>query len=306
MLLNTSFSFDVSIWELFASLLSGNATRLVITPPERQADISFLTRWIARHRVTTVGLVPSALKHLLEDDGIHGCQTLRHVFVGGETLDDDTRDRFFAVLRQASLYNLYGLSETAIDATHHRCLPDASGRPAPIGKPIGNVRAYVLDERLEPVGVGMPGELFVGGLGLARGYLRRPELTADRFLPDPYAEVPGSRMYRTGDRVRWRHDGNIEFLGRGDRQVKIRGVRIELAEVEALLRLHPAVQDAVVVLHSRAAEATRRDFLMLLEEIESLSQAALQQALDEAANGGASKRRRRASEATSFAAESDS
>ncbi|HEU4533362.1 MAG TPA: AMP-binding protein, partial [Polyangiaceae bacterium] len=173
------------------------------------------------------------------------------------------------------LYNLYGLCETTIDATHHACARDGDERPAPIGRPIGNARAYVLDAAGEPVPPGAPGELYIGGAVLARGYLGRPGLTAERFLPDPFAPAPGARMYRTGDRARWRPDGALEFLGRRDHQVKLRGARVELGEVEALVRSHPGVREAAVVLWPADLADDPRRLLALLEAAESLGDAEL-------------------------------
>jgi amino acid adenylation domain-containing protein len=273
MLQNTSFSFDVSIWEIFASLLSGTGTRLVISPPSRGADPELLASLIRRERVTTVGFVPAVLRQLLDAEALADGETLRHVFVGGEELTAELRERCLRRLPAAKLYNLYGLSETTIDATHYACVATDVGSPTPIGIPMGNMRCYVLDASLAPVGVGAVGELFIAGVGLARGYLARPDLTAERFLPDPFSPSPGARMYRTGDRARWRYDGNLEFLGRLDRQVKIRGVRVEPAEVEAILRQHPSVKDVALVVHS--AERRQVDGVLerLLDEIEALSDA---------------------------------
>ena len=152
----------------------------------------------------------------------------------------------------AALHNLYGPTEAAVDVTSWRCSPEPPGVPVPIGRPIANIRTYVLDGRLHPTPIGVPGELYLGGTGLARGYLRRPDLTADRFVPAPFGDA-GGRLYRTGDRVRYRADGALEYLGRLDHQVKLRGFRIELGEIEAALARHPAVRQAVVVRHDGGA-----------------------------------------------------
>ena len=168
----------------------------------------------------------------------------------------DLPARLFAVL-DVELYNLYGPTEAAMDATWWACRRGGPRPPVPIGRPIANARAYILDANGQPVAPGVPGELYIGGAGLARGYLNAPELTAERFLPDPFSDVPGARIYRTGDRCRWLADGAIEFLGRLDHQVKIRGYRIELGEVESALLSYPSVRDAAVAVHEGPAGATR-------------------------------------------------
>ena len=174
------------------------------------------------------------------------CQTLRHVFCSGEALPEGAA-RLCLERLPARIHNLYGPTEAAVEATFHECrLSDRPG-PVPIGRPIANMRTYVLDAALRPVGVGIEGELWLAGVGVARGYLGRPDLTAERFLLDPFSGEPGARMYRTGDLARWRHDGEIEYLGRLDHQVKIRGVRIELGEIEAELERIEGVTRGVVI-----------------------------------------------------------
>jgi len=236
----TPLTFDVSLWELFWPLLAGAV--MVLARPGGHRDRAYLSDAIRRHRVTTVHFVPSLLADFLEEPAARECRSLRRVFSSGEALPADLARRCLATL-DAELHNLYGPTEAAVDVTWWPCRR-GDGEPAvPIGRPIANVRACVLDAGLRPAAEGAAGELWLGGVQLARGYLGRPGLTAERFLPDPFGE-PGGRLYRTGDEARWRPDGALDYLGRLDRQVKLRGVRIELGEVEAALRAHPAVADA--------------------------------------------------------------
>ncbi len=188
------------------------------------------------------------LRMLLED--VAGCGSLKRVISGGEALTPDLVERFFQQL-EAELYNDYGPTETSIAVTTWKCRRGDDRGTIPIGRPIANVRLYILDAERNPVPIGVPGELYIGGVAVARGYLNRPELNAERFLPDPFSGVAGDTIYRTGDRCRWLPDGNVEFLGRRDGQVKIHGGRLELGEVEAAIGRHPAVAHAaVVVRHS--------------------------------------------------------
>jgi amino acid adenylation domain-containing protein len=238
----TPASFDVSVWEFFWPLLAG--ARLVLARPDGHRDATYLRDVIAERGVTTVHFVPSMLAAFLDQDGIEACRTLRRTISSGEELPADLVQRFRARL-PGELHNLYGPTEAAVDVSWWAC-GDERGR-VPIGRPIDNIRLYVLDEHRNLVPPGVPGELHIGGVGVARGYLRRPELTAERFVPDPFGP-PGGRLYRTGDLARHRPDGAIEFLGRIDSQVKVRGVRIEPGEIEAALRRLPSVRDAAVIL----------------------------------------------------------
>jgi amino acid adenylation domain-containing protein len=242
----TPISFDVSVWELFWPLVAG--ARLVLAKPGGHRDAAYLRDTIARHGVTTAHFVPSMLAALLAEEGLEGCASLRTIICSGEELPLATARRCVEALPGAALHNLYGPTEAAIDVSWWPCEPAALQRVSrvPIGRPIQNIRLYVLDELMAPVPVGVPGELYIGGVGVARGYHRRPALTAERFVPDPYGGA-GGRLYRTGDAVRWRPDGTLEFLGRLDGQVKLRGQRIELGEIEAALRDLPGVREAVVL-----------------------------------------------------------
>ena len=240
----TPFSFDVSVWEFFWPLMTG--ARLVVAAPGDHRDPSKLVELINRHQVTTLHFVPSMLHAFLQDSQVASCQGLRRIICSGEALPVGVQQHVFAELPNTGLFNLYGPTEAAIDVTHWTCV-DEHRDSVPIGRPISNLRTYVLDAQLQPVAVGVAGELYLGGVGLARSYHRRPSLTAERFVPCPFQ--PGTRLYRTGDRVRQRRDGVIEYIGRLDHQVKLRGLRIELGEIEARLLEHPLVRDASVQVH---------------------------------------------------------
>jgi amino acid adenylation domain-containing protein len=242
----TPFSFDVSVWEFFWPLLVG--ARLVVARPGAHRDGAYLAGLIVRERITTAHFVPSMLSAFLEQEGLESsCATLKRVICSGEALSFELQERFFSRL-SAELHNLYGPTETAVDVTYWACERKSPRRMVPIGRPIANTQIYILDKELQPVPVGVAGELHIGGRGVGRGYHRRPELTAERFIPDPFSSEPEARLYKTGDLARYLPDGNIEYLGRLDHQVKIRGFRIELGEIESVLAAHPAVREAVVVL----------------------------------------------------------
>jgi amino acid adenylation domain-containing protein len=240
----TPYSFDVSVWELFWPLLAG--ARLVFARPGGHQDSAYLARLIREAEITTLHFVPSMLQLFLEEPGVESCTSVARVICSGEALPPHLVERCHARLG-AELHNLYGPTEAAVDVTAWECRRGETGHTLPIGRPIANTQIYVVDREMQPVPPGVAGELLIGGAGLARGYVRRPDLTAERFIPDPFSGVPGARLYRTGDLARWRGDGAIEYLGRADFQVKIRGHRIELGEVEAALRAQPGVGDAVVV-----------------------------------------------------------
>ncbi|OJW06130.1 MAG: hypothetical protein BGO49_10230 [Planctomycetales bacterium 71-10] len=240
----TPLGFDVSVWELFWALMNGAG--LVIARPEGHKDPVYLTRLIARERVTTLHFVPSMMAAFLESANTTDCATLRQVFASGEALSPELRARFFEVLPHCQLHNLYGPTEAAVDVTAWNCAHEHPSGFVPIGCPIANVRAHVLDEDQEPVPVGVPGELHLGGVCLASGYIGQPALTAKQFVADPFGGE-GGRLYRTGDLCRYDDDGVIEFLGRIDHQVKIRGFRIEIAEIEAHLERCPGVRQGLVL-----------------------------------------------------------
>ncbi len=241
----TPYSFDVSVWEFFWPLLFG--ARLVVTPPGKHRDPRYLIDVIVDERVTTLHFVPPMLHAFLEHPECTACGSLRRVICSGEALSGQVQSQFFSKLPEAELHNLYGPTEASIDVTAWSCRKDDGDSTPPIGSPIWNTRMYVLDDHLEPVPIGVAGDLYIAGLGLARGYLRRSRLTAERFVADPHATTPGQRMYRTGDLARWRANGSLEFLGRADHQVKIRGFRIELGEIEAALAGRLDVAQAAVI-----------------------------------------------------------
>ncbi len=240
----TPFSFDVSVWEFFWPLLAG--ARLVIARPGGHQDPAYLASLIQRERVTVVHFVPSMLRTFLAEPSATACSSLRHVICSGEALTSDLQEKFFALL-PCELHNLYGPTEAAVDVTHWTCRRDSRSPIVPIGRPVANTRMYVLDENLREVPVGSEGELHIGGIQVGLGYHKRPELTAEKFIPDPFSNDPAARLYKTGDLARWMPDGNIEYLGRLDFQVKLRGFRIELGEIENALGLHPGVKQAVVI-----------------------------------------------------------
>lgn len=238
----TPATFDVSVWEFFLPLLCG--ATLVVAGPDAHRDPTELARLIRAHAITTAHFVPSMLDAFLAAPASEGLQ-LRRVFTSGEALDASLRDRFHGRM-QAELHNLYGPTEAAVDVSYWPASAQDRSRPVPIGFPVWNTRLYVLDARMQPLPVGVPGDLYLGGVQLARGYLGRDDLTAERFLADPF--LPGERIYRTGDVARWRADGAVEYLGRSDHQVKLRGLRIELGEIEAALRELPGMERVEVLL----------------------------------------------------------
>lgn len=240
----TPNSFDVSIWELFWPLWAG--AELVFARPGGHLDPAYLAALVVERGVTTLHFVPSMLQVFLDHADRPPMPSLRRVLCSGEALPADLRDRALRELG-VPLFNLYGPAEVAIEATAWPC-SSADGPSVPIGRPIANLRTHVLDAELRELPIGCTGELHLAGVGVGRGYVGRPALSAERYVPDPFGP-PGTRLYRTGDLARWRHDGVLEFLGRVDQQIKLRGVRIELGEIEACLRTHPSIRDAVASVH---------------------------------------------------------
>ncbi|KEX92686.1 peptide synthase [Pseudomonas putida] len=238
----TPFSFDVSVWEFFWPLMKG--ATLVIAAPGEHRDPQRLAALIVEQAITTLHFVPSMLSAFIAADEALACTSLTRIICSGEALPMELQRQTLRSLPQARLYNLYGPTEAAIDVTHWTCVEE--GRDSvPIGRPIANLRTLILDSELQPLPLGALGELYLGGIGLARGYHRRGALTAERFVADPFGS--GERLYRTGDLARYRADGAIDYCGRIDHQVKIRGLRIELGEIEARLQEHAGVQEAVVL-----------------------------------------------------------
>ena len=234
----TPYSFDVSVWEFFWPLITG--ATLVVARPDGHRDPAYLSQLIQQEQVTTLHFVPSMLRAFAEEPSLADCISLRQVFASGEALPVDLVQRFMG-RHPAALVNLYGPTEAAIDVSLWRCSVDDA--VVPIGKPIANLQLHILDDQQQPLPIGTAGELYIGGVGVARGYLKRDDLTAERFLT-----VDGERLYRTGDRCRFLADGNIEYLGRLDHQVKLRGQRIELGEIDAALLARPQVREAATLL----------------------------------------------------------
>nr|MDQ2716747.1 amino acid adenylation domain-containing protein [Chloroflexota bacterium] len=245
----TTLSFVDAVWEIFGPLLQG--IPLVIIPDPVVKDPARFLQTLARHRVTRIVLVPSLLRALLESGGDLRQQlpALKYWVSSGEALPLELAQRFQQHAPQGSrLINLYGSSEVAADVSYYEIKAGQLLSSVPIGKPIDNTQIYLLDQAMQLVPIGVTGELYIGGDGLARGYFNRPELTLARFVPNPFSREPGARLYRTGDRARYLPDGNLEYLGRFDHQVKLRGMRIELGEIETALSQHPAVSEAAVAL----------------------------------------------------------
>ncbi|MGB7482868.1 MAG: amino acid adenylation domain-containing protein, partial [Castellaniella sp.] len=238
----TPATFDVSVWELFLPFLSGAC--LVVAPPEAHRDPAWLCRLVREQAITVMHFVPSMLAAVLDEPAARGLAP-RLVFCSGEALPAALRDRFHRTIR-AELHNLYGPTEAAVDVSYWPAGPEDDSQPIPIGLPVWNTRLHVLDTRLRPVPPGTPGQLYLGGRQLASGYLGRPDLTAERFIPAPPG-LPGGRLYATGDLATQREDGAVVYLGRLDHQVKLRGQRIELGEIEAVLAAHPDVAQAAVL-----------------------------------------------------------
>jgi amino acid adenylation domain-containing protein len=258
----TSISFDVSVWELFWWAFTGAA--LALLRPGGEKDPAAIVDTVERHAVTTMHFVPSMLGLFLGHVDRFGTagrlRGLRRVFTSGEALTPGHAGRFAELVPGVKLVNLYGPTEATVDVTHQPSAGADELARVPIGRPIDNIRMHVLDAQRRPLPVGVPGELYVAGVGLARGYLNRDDLTADRFVPG--AAVGEDRLYRTGDRARWLPDGSLDFLGRVDQQVKVRGFRIEPAEIEHRLRAHPSVAAAVVVPHDDGWQTVLRAFVV--------------------------------------------
>jgi amino acid adenylation domain-containing protein len=250
----TNLGFVDSIWEIFGPLLAGIPS--VILPPETVLDPEELLQSLARHGVTRMVLVPSLLRALLDHAPDLGQRVpkLRLWSCSGEVLSADLARRFRAACPEAKLLNIYGSSEVAADVTWHE-VGEEDTTTVPIGKPISNSQVYLLDRQMNPVPVGVRGQIYVGGDGLAAGYWNRPELTAERFVANPIAPEQSARLYRTGDLGRWRANGEIEYLGRVDSEVKLRGMRIELGEIESVLMTHALVGEAAVELAEESGQA---------------------------------------------------
>jgi amino acid adenylation domain-containing protein len=277
-LLKTPLSFDASVWEVFWPLTVG--ARVVVAQPGGQKDTAYLVDLIVEQQITTAYFVPSMLSIFLDERRVEEATCLKRVICGGESLPIETVQRFHNRLH-AELHHSYGPTETSIGSSEWTCERGDKRQQIPIGRPLANTQLYLLDQYLQPVPVGTPGELYIGGDGLARGYWNQPELTAEKFPPDFFSFTAGAHLYETGDLARYLPDGNIEFLGRIDHQVKIRGFRIELGEIESAIGSHPAVKEVVVmaredqpgdkrliayVIAADAAPPTHSEFLSYLRE----------------------------------------
>lgn len=241
----TTFSFDISVWEIFWPLLNG--VRLVLAKPGGHRDPEYLAGLIYREKITTMHFVMSMMHVFLQIADLQLCRSLKRVLCSGEAMTPDLAGRFLELLPWCELHNLYGPTEAAVEVTYFPVTNIQPGQTVvPIGKPVANTQVYVLDKSMEPVPVGVAGELFLGGIQVALGYWNRPDLTAEKFLPDPFTSE-GNKLYRTGDRVRWNHQGDLEYLGRLDYQIKLRGFRIELGEIETILASHPGISRCVVL-----------------------------------------------------------
>lgn len=246
----TPFTFDVSVWELIWWSLTG--ARVCMLEPGGEKDPGVIIEAIKKYKITTMHFVPSMLSmflHFLEGyDDIAALGSLEQVFSSGEALGLQQAVKFNALLNSihgTELYNLYGPTEVAIDVSYFDCSPKVELNTVPIGSPIDNIKLYILDKHYNLLPIGIPGELFIGGVGVARGYMNKPELTQEKFVPNPFSR--SERIYKTGDLVRWYAQGDIEYLGRLDHQIKIRGFRIELGEIENKLLMHPDIQETVVI-----------------------------------------------------------
>jgi amino acid adenylation domain-containing protein len=246
----TPIGFDVSGWEFFWPLIAGAG--LVIARPGGHRETQYLIDVIQQQSITTLHFVPPMLQAFLSTDGVEACTCLRRVICSGDILRRETQQEFFAKLPEVELHNLYGPTEASIDVTAWQCARDDTNAAISIGRPIANTQIHIVDDTLRPVPIGTAGEIYIGGVQVARGYHNRPDLTAERFIPDPFSGDPNARLYKTGDLGVYRLDGAIDFLGRLDNQVKIRGVRIELGEIESVLATSPDIKDAVVVAYDRS------------------------------------------------------
>ncbi len=255
MLHKHSTSFDASLAEILHPLLSG--ATLVIAPPGAEHDPRELVQVMRKQQVTAIDVVPAMLKVLIDEDEITQCADLELIISGGEALTVELQQAVHERLNRVQVINAYGPSETTITAAFHRCNPREKAPVVPIGRPIFNTHIYILDQALQPVPIGAAGEIYIGGRGLAHGYVNEPAMTAEKFIPDPFSGKPGARLYKTGDLGRYLQDGSIQYLRRADRQVKVRGFRIELGEIEAELKKHRAVDDAVAIARSRVGESNQ-------------------------------------------------
>ena len=264
----TPYSFDVSVWEFFWPLFTG--AKLVIAKPDGHKDPDYLCQLIQQQKVSTLHFVPSMLGLFLSNKSASACHSLQTVFCSGEALKVEHSRQFFSSLPNSRLINLYGPTEASIDVSVWECKKEHAHSRIPIGKPIANTQLYILNEFHQPVATGVPGELYIGGAGLAKGYLGQATLTAERFIDSPFVNTPGEKLYKTGDKVRFLPDGNIDYLGRMDFQVKLRGLRIELGEIENQLDSLAFIKESVVVLATHNNEQHLVAYISSDEDVESV------------------------------------
>ena len=290
---SSSISFDASLWQIFGPLVSGAC--LILADSDNYQDPQYLAQTISQENVTIADFVPTMLGLIVnESDGLDN--TLRCVTCGGESLHLSVRDSFFSHFSSSDLFNCYGPTETSIDATYWAC--DKNSSNISIGRPIANAGAYILDDNLQAVPIGVTGELYIKGTGLAEGYINNPYLSAQSFIPNPYSDISGERIYKTGDLARFSSNGNIEFLGRSDNQVNLNGYRIELDEIKNVLRKHPDISDCIVLAQdikskhledssndiSAIKETEVDDINKLLKELESIDRSIAEELLSDVEN----------------------
>jgi amino acid adenylation domain-containing protein len=239
-----SVCFDASVFEILYPLFA--KARLVIVPQSLHKDVASLVNFISRNKITTIDIPTPMLPVLMEDSNFLKCESLRQITCASDSMSVEVKERYFAAVGKP-LVHFYGPCEASIGSTFNICRPGGESTIVSVGKPVANTQIYTLDPTLQPMPVGLTGEIYVGGVGVTRGYLNKPDVTAERFIPDPFSQEPGARIYKTGDRGRYRPDGNLEFAGRMDHQVKIRGYRIELGDVEAAIMECPVVEETIVL-----------------------------------------------------------
>jgi amino acid adenylation domain-containing protein len=283
-----SWSFSLAIIETFSPLCAG--ATVVVAPAAASRDTSMISRLVGEYGITLLSVVPAELKLLLDTESGLPWTAIRRVITGADRLSRSVVDKYFATCPAVPLLNIYGQTESSMDGLCWICRPDEDSERVPVGRPVSNARAYILDADMRPVPVSVPGVLYCGGEGLARGYLGRPDLTADRFVPDPFGSAPGGRLCRSGDLARWRPDGVIELLGREDHQVQVAGARVELEEIESVLCEHPAVRDAAVAMYDMPdpacpGQADRAAWESLLSQLSPATIEQLLTAAEQVASG---------------------
>ncbi len=275
-LLLPSFAFDSSLAGIFWTLGTGGT--LVLPPDESRCNLTELVDLMVRHGVSHVLCVPTLYRQLLEEASLDRVSSLRVAIVAGEECPKELVEKHYRSTPRAVLFNEYGPTEVTVWSSVYRCEPDSRSARVPIGRPIANTQLYILDSRLQPVPVGIRGELHIAGAGITRGYLNQVELTRQKFVSNPFSDQPGT-LYKTGDLARYLPDGNIEYLGRVDQQVKIRGFRIELGEIEATLRACPSVRSAVVSIFDNARGDKRLVAHVVLQDRQDVTASILRQQL---------------------------